>query len=102
MARSVPVRRTPVRRTTEELIELARRYAPKYSQDLSVILGEILGDMDDLQERLHSPPQDDDAAQVVIDIEVDLETLARKCRDLVEVLDKLVKKMPDDARLPML
>jgi hypothetical protein len=86
MARSVQIRRAQARRTTEELIELARKYAPKHSQDLSVILGEVLGDMDDLQKQLHSPPADDDAAQIVIDLEVDLETLARKCRNLADLL----------------
>jgi hypothetical protein len=85
-----------VHRTREELVELANRYAPEYSQELSVILRELAGDMDDLLEQLNSAPEGDDAVQLICDIRVENETLAHKCRQLNEVLDKLIKKMPDD------
>jgi hypothetical protein len=88
-------------RTTEELLELAKRYVPECSEELSVLLREVLGDLESLQEELHQPPQEEDAAQLIADIQVHSETLARKCRQLAKALDKLLEKMPDEVVLPI-
>lgn len=85
-----------VHHTREELVGLANRYAPEHSQELSIILRELVGDMDDLLEQLNSAPEREDVVQLICDIRVDSETLAHKCRQLSKALDKLLKKMPDD------
>jgi hypothetical protein len=82
-------------RTIDDLIQLAQRHAPEQSQELSFLLYEILGDMDFLAEQLEGAPQQDTVGRVIADIQVDSETLARKCRRLGKVLDKVVDEIPD-------
>ena len=82
-------------RIKNELIELARHYAPEQSQELSVILREVLVDMELLVERLEGAPQQDSVGRVIADIIVDSETVARKCRRLAKVLDKAWDQIPD-------
>jgi hypothetical protein len=94
MAKSVPIGRT-----TDLLVELAEKYAPQRSQELSVLLRETAGDMECLQELFHQPPEERHAGQLIADIKVDLETLTRKCHQLVKVLDRVRRKIPGDASL---
>lgn len=88
-------------RTMDQLVELARRQAPKLSDELMVLLREVVGDMEELQEQLEQPPHKADAGQVIADLWVDSNTLARKGRQLAEVLDKLLRQIPDDAQFPV-
>lgn len=90
------------RRTTEELVELARRYAPEHRQELSVVLREILGDMESFQEGLDSPPQKEHVGRLISEIKVDCGTLAHKCQQLIEILDILSLHIPDEVYLSTL
>jgi hypothetical protein len=91
------IKSVQVARTKDQFVELAEKYAPEYSQELSIVLREVLGDMHFLEEQLREPPQQADVAQVIANVHVDSEILARKCRQLARLLDKLLDKIPDEA-----
>jgi hypothetical protein len=84
------------RRTTDELLELARVHAPNYGQELSVLLGEVLLDLGWLETQLREPPQEKKVGELIADIRVDCQTLARKCLQLRKLLDKVWDKIPDE------
>jgi hypothetical protein len=90
-----------VNRTDEQIVELAKQYAPRDSQELLVLLRETLGDLERLEEWLRQPPQKADAGQVIADLYVQSTIVAHKSRQLAKALDKLLKKVPDDLLLPV-
>jgi hypothetical protein len=88
-------------RTMEQFVELARRHAPELSDELMVLLSEVFGDMRDMKEQLERPPQEADVGRVIAGLWVDSNTLARKSRQLAKLLDRLLKKIPDEVDWPI-
>ena len=58
-------------RARDELIELATRYAPEQSQDLSILLREVLVDMECFIAQLNDGPQHESVSRLIADIIVD-------------------------------
>jgi len=95
------IKSVAINRTDQQLVEIAKQYAPKESQELLVLLREVLGDTRLLEEWLRQPPQKADAGQVIADLWVQSNIVARKSRQLAKALDRLLKKVPDELRLPV-
>jgi hypothetical protein len=86
---------TQLQRTTDELLELAREHAPQDREELAILLREVTTDLQWLREELQQPPESENPGRLIARIQVDTETLIRKCQQLTNLLDKLWDRIPD-------